>query len=125
MDKNKTLAIVAVVAVAAISLSGNQKPHDPKVKSVEPVKAARLQDGGLVYYSIDKTDAGTQPRIVAIAPYARKNPKIGQRCWRLTEDAGMVDFGDYNRFPRQLAVGPDCQFVAESVYMGQDPDKEE
>lgn len=121
-----TLALAAVLAVAVID--GGTKPEAgakraPGARTMLAVKP----DGGKGYVVLVELDGGVQEVREAATPGCVRRPQGAPpaTCRRRTEDGGVVDPGDLNRFAEADAVGPGCQPVACTVFIKEDAEEDE
>lgn len=122
------LAVGAVAFIADTKDIPNAKPTDIKKDDVYTEKLAALDDGGLAYVrDVELLDGGRGQKIVTGPPGCVRRPKAlpAAACLRRFSDGGVVDPGPLNRFPASEAQGAQCQPVACSVFLGEDPDAEE
>lgn len=114
MDKRLATGGVLVLALATglIVLSGDEREAAPTDDVVRASMLAVLPDGGRAYTVRVRVDGGEVERVVRGAPgCVRKLP--GRDCRYVDPIAGRArDFGDFNRFAADAAVGTQCQPVA-------------
>lgn len=122
------LTVGAVALIADTKDVKNEKPADIKKEDVGTEKLAALDDGGLAYVrDVELLDGGRGQKIVTGPPGCVRRPSKSPvvTCRRRFSDGGVVDPGPLNRFPASEAQGPQCQPIACSVFLGEDPDAEE
>lgn len=128
-DRIITASLAAAVAVGVVARVRDSdldvRQAGARIERKHESKLVELEDGGKGYaYPTTLDDGGSEYLVTDTAPCVRAREDAGL-CWRLDVDGGAMDFGLYNRFPAEEAVGTGCQPVACSVVAGENAEEDE